>query len=162
MAQLHAQTMKEKVCFRTNMSIGMPLLDSDVKPLSLLFSAEYRLHPQFSVGLGTGLSKYDHLMIPTFAILHWQLTQRHRLAPFLACNIGHAFAPQRHVNGGFYLTPSVGVSYRMKERNQVSLSIGYELQEYEQLQSYESPALLTQYVEKISNHAITVNVGVTF
>jgi hypothetical protein len=162
MAQLHAQTLREKINFSTNFTVGMPLADSDVKPLSLLASAEYQLHPQFSAGLGSGVSKYDHLMLPVFATLHWQISKPHRFTPFLGCNVGHAFVPKEHVSGGFYLTPSVGVSYKLKGRQSLSLSMGYELQEYSQLVTYESNMYLTQYVEDISSHALTASIGFTF
>ena len=156
------QAQKERLCFLTNIVAGTPLADSDVKPLSLLVSAEYNIHPRLSAGLGTGLSKYDHLMVPVYATLHWSITRQHRFTPFVASNIGHAFAPQKHVSGGFYLTPSVGVRYQLKDRQSLSLSVGYELQEYTQLQSYESTFVLTQYIENISNHALTANVGFAF
>ena len=162
MAQLQAQTLREKIHFSTNLTLGMPLADSDVKPLSLLVSAEYQLHPRFSAGLGSGISKYDHLMLPVFATFHWQISKPYRFTPFLGCNIGHAFAPKKHVSGGFYLTPSVGVIYKLKGRQSLSLSIGYELQEYSQLVDYESTMYLTQYIEDISNHAITASIGFTF
>ena len=162
MAQLRAQTLREKIDFSTNVTVGMPLADSDVKPLSLLVSAEYQLHPRLSAGLGSGISKYDHLMLPVFATLHWQISKPHRFTPFLGCNIGHAFAPKKHVSGGFYLSPSVGVSYKLKRRQSLSLSIGYELQEYSQVVSYESAKFLAQYVENVSNHAITASIGFTF
>ena len=156
------QAQKERLCFLTNIVAGTPLADSDVKPLSLLVSAEYNIHPRLSAGLGTGLSKYDHLMVPVYGTLHWSITKRHRFTPFLASNIGYAFAPKKHVSGGFYLTPSVGVKYQLEGHHSLSLSIGYELQEYTQLQSYESAFALTQYIEDISNHALTVNVGFAF
>ena len=162
MAQLHAQTLREKIDFSTHLTVGMPLADSDVKPLSLLVSAEYQLHPRFSAGLGSGVSKYDHLMLPVFATLHWQISKPHRFTPFLACNIGHAFVPKKHVSGGFYLSPSVGVSYKLKGHQSLSLSIGYELQEYSQVVSYESTKYLAQYIENVSNHAITASIGFTF
>ena len=162
MAQLHAQTLREKIDFSTNVTVGVPLADSDVKPLSLLVSAEYQLHPRFSAGLGSGVSKYDHLMLPVFATLHWHIIKPHRFTPFLGCNIGHTFAPKKHVSGGFYLTPSVGISYKLKGRRSLSLSIGYELQESVSLVTYESAMYLTQYVENISNHAITASIGFTF
>ena len=162
MAQLHAQTLREKINFSTNFTVGMPLADSDVKPLSLLVSAKYQLHPRFSAGLVSGVSKYDQLMLPVLATLHWHITKPHRFTPFLACNIGHAFAPKKHVSGGFYLSPSVGVSYKLKRHQSLSLSIGYELQEYSQIVSYESTKYLAQYVENISNHTITASIGFTF
>jgi hypothetical protein len=162
MAQLQAQALREKIHFSTNLTLGMPLADSDVKPLSLLVSAEYQLHPRLSAGLGSGISKYDHLMLPVFATFHWHVSKPHRFTPFLGCNIGHAFAPKKHVNGGFYLSPSVGVSYKLKGRHSLSLSVGYELQEYSQLLSCENARFLTQYVEDISNHAITASIGFTF
>ena len=160
--EFQAQTLREKIHFSTNLTVGMPLADSDVKPLSLLVSAEYQLHPRFLAGLGSGISKYDHLMLPVFATLHWQISKLHRFTPFLGCNIGHAFVPKKHVSGGFYLTPSVGISYKLKGRQSLSLSIGYELQEYNQLVYYESTMYLTQYIEDISNHAITASIGFTF
>jgi len=161
-APLQVQTLKERICFRTNLTAGIPLPDSDIKPLSLLVSAEYQLHPRFSAGLGSGISKYGHLMLPVFATLHWQVSKPHRFTPFLGCNIGHAFVPKKYVSGGFYLTPSVGISYKLKGYQSLSLSIGYELQEYSQLGTYESAMYLTQYVEDISNHAITASIGFTF
>ena len=42
--QFQAQTLREKIHFSTNLTVGMPLVDSDVKPLSLLVSAEYHLY----------------------------------------------------------------------------------------------------------------------
>jgi hypothetical protein len=162
MAQLHAQTLRERIKFSTNLTVGIPLADSDVNPVSLLVSAEYQLHTRLSAGLGAGISKYDHLMFPVFATLHWQISKSHRFTPFLGCNIGHAFAPQKHVSGGFYLSPSVGISYKLKGRQNLSLSIGYELQEYNQLITYESTMYIGQYVENISNHALTASIGYTF
>ena len=162
MAQLQAQTLREKIHFSTNLTFGMPLADSDVKPLSLLVSAEYQLHPRLSAGLGSGISKYDHLMLPVFATFHWQVSKPHRFTPFLGCNIGHAFVPKKHVSGGFCLTPSVGLSYTFNDRQRLSLSIGYELQESVSLVTYESSMYLSQYVEDISNHALTASIGFTF
>ena len=162
MAQLQAQTLREKIHFSTNLTLGMPLADSDVKPLSLLVSAEYQLHPRLSAGLGSGISKYDHLMLPVFATFHWQVSKPHRFTPFLGCNIGHAFVPKKHVSGGFCLTPSVGLSYTFNDRQRLSLSIGYELQESVSLVTYESSMYLSQYVEDISNHALTASIGFTF
>ena len=162
MAQLHAQALNERIAVRTNLTKGTPLPDSDISPLSLLVSAEYQMHPRFSAGLGTGISKYDHLMFPVFATLHWQISKSHRFTPFLACNIGHAFVPKKHVSGGFYLTPTVGISYKLKSRQSLLLSAGYELQAYNQLVTYESAKLLTQYVENISNHAVALSIGFTF
>jgi len=162
MAQHHAQTLREGINFSTNLTAGTPLPDSDISPLSLLVSAEYQLHPRFSAGLGTGISKYDHLMLPIFATLHWQISKPHRFTPFLGCNVGHAFVPKKHVSGGFYLNPSVGIVYKLKGCQSLSLSIGYELQEYSQLVSYESANYLTQYVEDISSHALTASIGFTF
>ena len=160
--EFQAQTLREKIHFSTNLTVGMPLADSDVKPLSLLVSAEYQLHPRLSAGLGSGISKYDHLMLPVFATFHWQVSKPHRFTPFLGCNIGHAFVPKKHVSGGFCLTPSVGLSYTFNDRQRLSLSIGYELQESVSLVTYESSMYLSQYVEDISNHALTASIGFTF
>ena len=160
--EFQAQTLREKIHFSTNLTVGMPLADSDVKPLSLLVSAEYQLHPRFLAGLGSGISKYDHLMLPVFATFYWQVSKSHRFTPFLGCNIGHAFVPKKHVSGGFCLTPSVGLSYTFNDRQRLSLSIGYELQESVSLVTYESSMYLSQYVEDISNHALTASIGFTF
>ena len=162
MAQLHAQTLRDRIAVSTNLTTGTPLPDSDINPLSLLVLAEYQLHPRFSAGLGLGISMYDHLMLPVFATLHWQVIKPHLFTPFLGCNVGYAFAPKKHVCGGFYLTPSVGVSYKLKGHHSLSLSMGYELQEYSQLVTYESNMYLTQYVEDISSHALTASIGFTF
>ena len=101
-------------------------------------------------------------MIPLYATLHWDITRPHLFTPFLSCNIGHAFAPKQHVSGGFYLSPSVGVSYKLKGGQSLSLAVGYHHQEYNQLASFENTIFLTQYVEEISNHAITASIGCSF
>ena len=93
---------------------------------------------------------------------YYSRDRRYRLTPFLGCNIGHAFVPKKHVSGGFYMTSSVGVCYKLKGRQSLSLSIGYELQAYSQLVTHESSMYLTQYVENVSNHAITGSIGFTF
>jgi len=161
-ASLHATALKDRICFRTNITAGTPLPDAESKPLAWLASAEYQWHPRFSVGIGTGLSKFDELMLPVFATCHWDMSKPHRFTPFVGCNIGHAFVPKEHVSGGFYLSPAVGISYQLKDRQRLSLSIGYKLQEYNRLTTYESALYLTQYIENISNHALTASIGFTF
>lgn len=67
--------------------------------------------------------------------------------PFVECIIGHAFAPVKNVNGGFFFTPSVGIRYQLRGHQSLKLSIGYGLQEYDQLKSHESSFAFTQYIE---------------
>lgn len=74
MMQLHAQTLREKISMQAHLTAGMPLADSDIKSLAFLTSAEYQLHPRFSAGIGAGLSKYEHLMLPVFASCHWRIS----------------------------------------------------------------------------------------
>lgn len=76
--------------------------------------------------------------------------------------ISRGIAPKQHVSGGFYLSPSVGVSYKLKGGQSLSHAVGYHHQEYNQLASFENTIFLTQYVEEISNHAITANIGCSF
>ena len=52
--------------------------------------------------------------------------------------------------------------HRLKGRQSLSLSVGYELQESASLVTCETTKLLTQYVEDISNHALTASIGFTF
>ena len=160
--QLSAQSLQERIGYHVGITLGTPLPDSEVSPKSCCLSADYQLHPRWAAGVGVGLSKYDHWMLPLFASLRWDMTRPHRFTPYLSSHIGYAVALQENVNGGFYLSPSVGVRYPLKGRQSVSLAVGYELQEYRQLVTHESTRCLTQYVEDISNHAITVNLVFAF
>ncbi len=155
---LNAQT--DRLRFHGNITTGTPLIDSDITPLSLRASVCYSILPRFSVGLGTGISKYHSVMIPAYGCLRYDLTRPHRFTPFVTCAAGHTFATHRHTSGGFYLSTEVGISYALSGRRALTLSIGYELQEYTRLQSFDSPLILSQYVEHISNSALTASIGI--
>lgn len=160
--QLSARSLQEGIGYHASISLGTPLPDSNVSPMSCCLSADYQLHSRWAAGVGVGLSRYDHWMLPLFASLRWDITRPHRFTPYLSSHIGYAVALQENVNGGFCLSPSLGVRYPLKGRQSLSLAVGYELQEYSQLITYESILCLTQYVEEISNHAITVNLVFNF
>ena len=90
------------------------------------------------------------------------MTSPHRITPYLSSHLGYAMALSHHAHGGFYDSPAVGLRYTLKDRQSLSLSLGYTLQEFEQLIAYTSSSLFTQYVEQACNHAFTLSLGWSF
>lgn len=152
----------ERFSFATSVGTGIALSTPKSTPFEWQVLAYYRLNRRFSAGIGTGVSVYGKTSIPLFADVRFALTKPRMFTPFLACAAGYSFAPQKDVNGGFFLNPSLGVQYAICGRQKVFVALGYEIQNLERLKKYECPLFSAEFSEKLKHRSISVKAGFVF
>lgn len=117
--------------------IADPFKASGFTPVNLVGS--YRFNEYYSLGVGAGLniySKYDQTTLPVFArfranILKSTITPFAQLDAGTNINLSSPDNPSVHLKGfveGLFVTPAVGVSYRLKNDKALNLSVGFRVQ----------------------------------
>lgn len=143
-------------------STGIDMSTPTVTPFIAQVTGYYCLNKHFSTGLGTGLSFYEELLIPLLAEIKFDIKKTGKFIPFLECDAGYSFAPDKKAHGGFCMNPSVGVHYTLCHKKKLFTAIGYGLQKLERLKTYQDPYLKTAFIEKLSHHLIMFKAGVIF
>jgi hypothetical protein len=89
----------------------------------------YRVCPWFATGLGFGFRFYpgNEVFMPFFVDLRTNFMNK-RTSPYFSLGTGYSLCLSNVNNGGFMLTPTVGVSVKLKKRMAINLGLNYELQ----------------------------------
>jgi hypothetical protein len=97
--------------------------------MNLSFINGYRVNPWFAFGGGFGLRSFpgDDVFMPIFIDLRTNFLNK-RTSPYLSLDAGYAFCLSNVNNGGFMLSPTLGVSVKLKKRTAINLGLSYELQ----------------------------------
>lgn len=149
--------------YQVAMGTGIPMSTPSTVPLFVQGECLYPFVNRLSAGIGTGFSLYDQeVLIPLFADVQFDVLKPARLTPFLNCRVGYSFAPSGDVNGGFYLSPAVGVKANFFSTCKLLFSLGYELQEFDRLKQYTSSYYISSWQEALSYHSLSVRLGVIF
>lgn len=148
--------------FATTLGTGIKMSEPSSTPFEWQVTGYYNINKRFAVGVGTGLSFYEKLLIPLFVDAKFLIIKPKKFTPFVECGIGYSFAPGKHANGGGYLNPSVGVQYTLFQDKKLFLSLGYEVQKLERLKTYKDSYLATEFSEKLNHNLISVKVGFIF
>jgi hypothetical protein len=162
---VNAQTGNKecKISFTSTVGIDVPVMNT---PSSTVFSWQvlgyYHLTEKWSLGAGTGLSLYEKTLIPVFGDVKFQIGKPRKFTPFAELSMGHSFPTENHANGGFFMNPSIGVQYPLKNRMKLQVAIGYEFQELERLKTQTDSYFSKEFAEKLSHHSIAVKLGLAF
>lgn len=148
--------------FATTLGTGFDMSEPSSTPFVWQVAGHYNVNNRFAVGVGTGLSFYEKLLIPLFVDAKFLIIKPKKFTPFVECGVGYSFAPDKHANGGFFLSPSVGVQYSLPHERKLFLVLGYEVQKLERLKTYEDGNLATEFSEKLNHNLISVKVGFIF
>lgn len=148
--------------FATTIGTGIDMSTPSSTPFSWQVTGHYNLNNRFAVGLGTGLSFYEKLLIPLYADVKFMIIKPKKITPFLECAAGYSFAPDKDANGGFFLNPSVGVQYSIHNDKKLFLALGYEIQKLERLKKYENQFIATEFSEKLNHNLLSFKVGFMF
>jgi hypothetical protein len=95
----------------------------------LNFINGYRINPWFAAGMGFGLRFYpgNEAFMPFFIDLRANFLNK-RTSPYLSVGTGYSLCFSNVNNGGFMLSPTLGVSAKLKKRMSINLGLNYELQ----------------------------------
>jgi hypothetical protein len=148
----------DKFSLSSSVGTGICMNVPSHTPLECHVTASYHLSNHLSAGIGIGASLYEKMLIPVYATVKYDLSKCKFLTPFASCSIGYGFTPAGDANGGFYLSPSMGVAYRLKRSN-VFLSIGYEFQKMQRRKSQCQNLFDVEFVEHLSHHLMAIQIG---
>lgn len=153
---------KERISFATTVGSGISMNTPSSTPVTWQFLGYYNLTPRWSVGLGTGLSFYEKMLMPLYGDVRFQMGKERKFTPYAEFAIGGAFAPANDANGGFFMNPSFGVQYPLKNKMKLQLAVGYEWQELKRLKKQTGPYFVKEFSEALFHNSISFRVGVRF
>lgn len=159
---VNGQTSNTPITYTTYLGTGLPMSQPSHTPFTWELMSHYHINQQFTIGAGTGLSFYEKLLIPLYASAQFFFIKSKKVTPYLECNIGGAFATDKETNGGFYLSPSVGIQFKATQKLKINLGLGYELQKLERLKKRSDEYFHTEFKEELSHHSIKLKVGLTY
>lgn len=151
----------DKFSLSTTIGTGMSMEVPSHTPQECHVAGHYHINNRLNVGIGTGVSLFEKALIPIYVNIQYDFTKDKTLIPFASCNIGYGLAPANDAHGGFYLNPSIGMSYRLK-CGRVFLSVGYEFQELDRRKCQSQDFFDVEFAEHISHHLLALQVGYVF
>lgn len=157
------QERNNAIRYQVTVGTGIPMSTPSTVPFSLQGEILYSFNNRLMAGIGTGFSLYDkEALIPLFADVRFNLIKPARFTPYLNCNIGYSFAPAGDVNGGYYLSPAIGVQTTLFSKYTVLLALGYEVQDMERLKEYATSSFVSSYQESLSYQSLSLKIGIVF
>lgn len=131
-------------------------------PVLWQFVGYYNPTARWSVGVGTGLSFYEKMLVPLFGDVKYQIGRERMFTPYVEMAGGYSFAPSAKANGGVFLNPSVGVQYRINGRLKLRLAAGWEMQRLERLREQTDSYFHKEFAEKLNHSLISLRLGLVF
>lgn len=158
-----AQTdKKERISFATTVGTGISMNVPSSTPVMWQALGYYNLTRRWSVGVGTGLSFYEKVLVPLYGDVRFQIGRERKFTPYAEFAIGGAFAPANDANGGFFMNPSIGVQYPLKNKMKLQLAVGYEWQELKRLKKQTDPYFVKEFEEVLYHNSISIKAGILF
>lgn len=151
-----------KISFATTIGTGLDISKPSSTPFIWQVLGYYKLTERWSVGAGTGLSFYEKMLIPMYGDVRFQIGRERRFIPYAELGLGYSFATASDANGGFFMNPSIGFQYPLKNKMKLQLAIGYELQKLERLKTQTDDYFYKEFAEKLSHNMISFKFGLCF
>ena len=152
----------DRFTLATSIGTGFAMSEPATMPFTWQVLGNYSINKRLSIGVGTGLSVYEKALIPLFADVKFMIVKPRKFTPYLECGVGYSFAPDKNANGGFYLSPSIGIQYSIYGNKKIFFALGYELQKLERLKTQEQSLFTAEFVEKLNHSSISVKIGFMF
>ena len=159
---ISVKAQNNKISFATTIGTGISMSTPSYSPFTWQSIGYYNLTERWFVGVGTGLSFYEKMLIPVYGDIKYQIGREHKFTPFAEFAAGYSFAPSSNANGGFFMNPSVGILYPLKNKMKLQFAIGYELQKLEQLKKQADSYFHKEFEEQLTHNSISVRLGVFF
>ena len=160
---LYAQEdKKERISFASTLGTGVSLNTPSSTPVTWQVLGYYHLTQRWALGVGTGLSFYEKALIPLYGDVRFQIGRQRKFTPYAEFAIGGSFALAKEANGGFFMNPSIGVQYPLKNKMRLQLAVGYEWQELKRLKKQTDTYFVKEFVETLNHNAISIRAGIEF
>jgi len=153
---------KSKISFATTIGTGLSMSTPSSTPLTWQVLGYYSLTERWSVGAGTGLSFYEKMLIPLYGDVNFRIGRERKFTPYMEFAVGYSFASSDNANGGFFMNPSIGIQYPLKNKTKLQLAVGYDLQKLERLKKHTDKYFSKEFEEQLSHHSISIRLGIFF
>ncbi len=153
---------KSKLSFTTTIGTELPVSTPSTTPFTWQLLGYCNLTERWAVGIGTGLSFYEKMLVPVYGDVKFQIGRERKFTPFVELAMGYSFAPSSDANGGYILNPSVGVQYPLTNKMKLQLSIGYTEQEFERRKKHTDNYFHKEFTEKFYYNSISFRIGLQF
>jgi len=161
-AKAQSATRKYKFSYTTTIGSGLAFSTPSSTPFTWQVLGYYSLTDKWAIGAGTGLFFYEKMLIPLYGDVRFQIGRSRRFIPYTELAMGYSMAPGKKVNGGFFMNPSFGFQYPLKNKMKLQLAIGYEIQELERLKTQTDNYFHKEFTEKLSHHSVSLKWGIMF
>ena len=153
---------EEQNSFSFSTTIGMGITMNTPSYHSIKWQAIGYYNPteRLSVGMGTGLSFYEKILIPIYGDINFQIGRERIITPFIELAAGYSFALSKDAVGGCYLNPSIGIQHTLKKRMKLHLALGYESQNLKRVKKHSDEYFLKEFEEQLSHKSISLKFGV--
>ncbi|MCK9159695.1 MAG: hypothetical protein WCR45_04875 [Bacteroidaceae bacterium] len=158
----YGQTGDHRLSYSTTIGTGLPISTPSKTPFTWQISSYYNITPRLAIGAGTGLSIYEKTLLPLFADVKFKITKARKITPYINCEAGYSFALTKETNGGFLLSPTIGIEYAVSKKARLLFGVGYELQELQRLKHYQDKHFTSEFQEQLSHNSLMFKVGVIF
>ena len=144
--------------------------DDGMDRVSANFINGCQINPYISLGFGVGLRHYlpSWTIVPLFADFRIRFDDDNNVSSYLCLGIGYSLdATNKRFKGvGFFLNPTVGVSFRLSNRAAINVGLGYEMQKMKTFrlieEAYRGPIFIGggyNPVYSYKTHEYTANSG---
>ncbi|MDD4729587.1 MAG: outer membrane beta-barrel protein, partial [Dysgonamonadaceae bacterium] len=156
---------------------------------NMVVSPGYHVTDRLFAGVGVGLYNYSasitsevmdlessFLSVPIYAHGMWKFSGSQKPSLFVSLKAGYGIISksmypvkgiaelekiESHFSGGLYVSPSLGYMYPINNKNSLSLSVSYDVQQYKEEREDKATSVMMGEKDK-TNSTIAVKVGWAF
>ncbi len=107
--------------------VGIGIKEKEIEKFKVNFIYCFPINSNLSWGIGAGFHLYypNYFLLPLFANFRAYLFAD-KTTPYLSVNTGYNFHNDNYYNG-FFLNPTVGVSFKKSKGKSLDIGIGYDM-----------------------------------
>lgn len=152
-----------KLIFDVGYQYQLESFIADVNRIKFNVVGNYQFNPYISAGVGIGMRYYseinsDLFIFPMFYDMRVRLLDK-PFSPYFSIGAGYSVATKGGPTG-LYLNPELGVSYRINDKVNIHLTLGYEMQNKVCHELYDN--VLVTHSTICNLGAFSTTFGVTF
>lgn len=135
--------------------VGVGSLAMDRLKLNIING--YQINEYFTLGVGTGVRYYldaEEILVPIYGDFKANYMIGDKITRFVSLGVGYTFNGSDDFSDvGLFLSPTIGLSYQLSNRNAINISLGYEVQKLD---------VTDEILKSINAGAVSINVGISF
>lgn len=131
-------------------------------PIGVKIAGLYNFNRHWGVGAETGITKYEKVILPVAAYGSYHFTQKKKFIPFIDVSIGYGISLAKESRGGFLMSVSMGTEYKLSDKINLLLGLGYQTQSLSRILKHSDEFALIEFREHLTHNTIGIKIGVVF